>query len=184
MTKTKPFLCYLFTDDVRYNIARMRMKKRDALKGSEDSHNPDFNMHANVRTGRRVALLPMDNVSVSEFGVLNEADDNAGDFINQSSERHRDHLNSSPGIMGYEDVTASDSRFVYESDKGSNGSEDEETWPPTKQRGGRRGLGGKPEMALLPGLNLEQMAALLQKHQGTTDDNDDETASVLSSVTE
>lgn len=202
------FSCF-FKDDVRYNIARLRMKKRDALKGSEDSQRPDrLNLQANVRTGRRVALLPMENVSVIGISMSSAASDYDVSNVDESS-RRQSEIKALPGLSSEEMAeflkNAGNSML-----NGSQGSSDEDevenrfpafgqTLPgldPTQMASFLKKhadaiseedddvKSDSPEPQTLPGLNQEQMKSLLLKHQSEVSETNDDGSSTVSSVTE
>lgn len=198
------FYCVL--DDVRYNIARLRMKKRDALKGSEDSQRPDrLQLQPNVRTGRRVALLPMDNVFVSRESVCSDVSDDASNG-GELSRRQSENI-TLPGLNS-EDMAALmytvKGAFQDFDSKSLGDKEAEEPWPGQtlpgldreqtaslmKKHGGRslsdtdEDRTEPPEANILPGLTQAEMTSLLQKHASESIEENEETSSVLSSITE
>lgn len=186
------------------------MKKRDALKGSEDSQRPDkLNVQANVRTGRRVAVLPMENVSISRMSMA--SDDTEYDVSNvDDSSRRQSEVATLPG-MSAEDMAAFLKNAREGVDNGTEGLDQEndeeemrfpafgQTLPGLDpfqmaallQKHGRRGTGDSEldaisessEPETLPGLTRDQMTSFMQRHNEDADGNE-ETSSVLSSITE
>ncbi|XP_052784171.1 malignant fibrous histiocytoma-amplified sequence 1-like isoform X2 [Mya arenaria] len=145
-------------DDVRFNLAKIRQKKRQALAGSEDSNRPGkFNapLHANVRTGRRTAILPMDNVTVDSGGRYGSVSSAVGSDLDSDTEdvrtsRHQSAVGLLPGLTEGEMMS-----FITKQRELGNAAEndvDRSQSPPANGSG------------LLSGFNSTQMVSFLKRH--------------------
>lgn len=179
------------------------MKKRDALKGSEDSQRPDMSqLQANVRTGRRVALISTENVFVSRESIGSDVSDDVSNM--DESSRRQSEITTLPGLSSEEMARFLKSAEGANQDSGSNSGDDDDDETRFPKFG-----------QTLPGIDQAQMAALLKKHgecvmveddeddrmsspehrpyhahmtsrqrRRTSNRDEDETSSMLSSITE
>lgn len=155
---------------MRFNLAKIRQQKRQALAGPDDTNNPETHfVYANVRTGRRTAVLPMDNVAVDSsggrYGSASSAaygsDTDYSDVDQSRSSRHQSAVGVLPGLTEEEMTSLLSKNRNNDVDDDASEAESSENVSENVR-------------PLLPGLDPAQMAAFLQRHGGNVDDDTDD----------
>lgn len=127
----------------------MRQKRRDALKGSAESHS--LNVQAPARQGRRAAIMPMDTTLMSSRPSIctnagSDIDDDVADEKRQSS-------GFLPGL------DADDMMSFMEGLNTKTHQSHDDTYT-------------RPNKGVLPGLSPDEMTSLMNKVRGAADDSE------------
>jgi hypothetical protein len=148
----QPISCFL--DDVRLNLARMRQKRRDALKGSAGSKIKQ--VQAPVRHGRRAAIMPTESTLMSRPSISTAGEsDSHSDTADDNKTRPTGIL---PGL-NEDEMSTFMTKLGNEADDGSDHSASEDNGDTYSGQ----------SSGLLPGLNPGEMASLMSKIGNDTD---------------
>ncbi|XP_060560981.1 malignant fibrous histiocytoma-amplified sequence 1 homolog isoform X2 [Ruditapes philippinarum] len=141
-------------DDVRLNLARMRQKRRDALKGSAGSKIKQ--VQAPVRHGRRAAIMPTESTLMSRPSISTAGEnDSHSDTADDNKTRPTGLL---PGL-NEDEMNTFMTKIGNEADDGSDHSVSEDNGDTYSGQ----------SSGLLPGLNPGEMASLMSKIGNDTD---------------
>ncbi|XP_053403318.1 malignant fibrous histiocytoma-amplified sequence 1 homolog isoform X2 [Mercenaria mercenaria] len=135
-------------DDVRLNLARMRQKRRDALKGSAGSKL--MSVQAPARHGRRAAIMPTESTLMARPSV-STAGESENDNETCDEKNPRRSTGFLPGLNA-EEMTSFMSKLENDTGDASKSDSEADVVTPSGQAVG-----------LLPGLNPGEMASLMSK---------------------